>query len=268
MQVISVADELEARLEQARTQEGDGLAALLHDPHPDVLASLLANPHLQEMHVRVLVHRADLPAAILESIAREPRWIRSEPVRLGLVQHPHTPRLDALTLLRQLFVFDLVRVCMHPAAPPEIRRVAEELLAERASQLPTAGKLTLARRGPARVAGALLAEGHADVLPLVLVNPFLNEAQVLRVLARTSTPKQVIVAVAEHSKWGVRYNVRLALLRSAHTPVAAALQFLPNLLLPDLRELLRAGGIATHLREHVKREIARRGGVSLRRGLH
>lgn len=261
-----MADELEARLEQARTQEGDGLAALLHDPNPDVLAALLANPHLQEPHVRVLIHRADMPAAILEAIAREPRWIRSQRVRLGLVQHPHTPRLEALTLLRQLFVFDLVRVCMHPAALPEIRRVAEELLAERAAQLPTGEKLTLARRGPGRVAGALLAEGHSDVLPVVLVNPFLNEAQVLRVLARASTPKQVVVAVAEHPKWSVRYNVRLALLRSAHTPIAVALQFLPKLLLPDLRELLRAGGVATHLREHVKRELARRTGGTPRRG--
>jgi len=91
---------------------------------------------------------------------------------------------------------------------------------------------------------------------------------VLRVLARTSTPKQVIIAVAEHSKWSVRYNVRLALLRNAHTPIAAALQFLPNLLLPDLRELLRAGGVAPHLREHVKRQIARRGGGSSPRGSH
>lgn len=107
-----------------------------------------------------------------------------------------------------------------------------------------------------------------DVLPLVLVNPFMNEAQVLRVLARASTPKQVIVAVAEHSKWSVRYNVRLALLRNAQTPIAAALQFLPHLLLPDLRELLRAGGVATHLREHLKRELARRSGGSSLRGPH
>jgi hypothetical protein len=263
-----MTDKLETRLEQARTQGGDRLAALLHDPNSEVLASLLANPHLQEAHVRVLVHRADLPAIILESIAREPRWIRSEPVRLGLVQHPHTPRLDALTLLHQLFVFDFVRVCMRPAAPPEVRLVAEELLVKRASQLPTSDKLKLARRGPARVAGALLAEGHGDVLPVVLVNPFLNEAQVLRVLARTSTPKQVVVAVAEHSKWGIRYNVRLALLRSVHTPISVALQFLPKLLLHDLRELLRAGGVATHLREHVKRELARRSGGSSHRQTH
>ena len=155
---------------------------------------------MQEARVRVLVHRADVPTAILESIAREPKWIRSERVRLGLVQDPQTARLDALSLLRQLFVFDLVRVYMHPAAPPEIRLVAEELLVQRASQIPTSDKLKLARRGPPRVAGALLAEGHGDVLPVVLVNPFLNEAQVLRVLARTSTPKLVIVAVAEHPK--------------------------------------------------------------------
>jgi hypothetical protein len=102
----------------------------------------------------------------------------------------------------------------------------------------------------------------------LLVNPFLNEAQVLRVLARMSTPKQVIVAVAEHPKWSVRYSVRLALLRSVHTPISVALQFLPNLLVHDLRELLRAGGIATHLREHVKRELARRSGGSPLRGPH
>lgn len=157
---------------------------------------------------------------------------------------------------------------MHPAAPPEIRQVAEELLAERASQLPTADKLTLARRGPGRIAGALLAEGHADVFPAVLVNPFLNEAHVVRVLTRTSTPRQVIAAVAEHPKWSSHYHVRLALLRNAHTPVAAAVQFLPNLLLPDLKELLRAGGAAAHLREHVKREIARRSAGSPLRGPH
>jgi hypothetical protein len=113
-----------------------------------------------------------------------------------------------------------------------------------------------------------LAEGQGDVLPAVLVNPFLNEAQVLRVLARTRSPKQVIVAVAEHPKWGVRYNLRLALLRSMHTPVSVALQFLPNLLVHDLRELLRAGGAATHLREHVKRELARRSGGSSHRQSH
>jgi hypothetical protein len=94
-----MADELPTRWEQARVREGDALAAFLCDQNPEVLASLLANPHLQEAHVQVLVHRADLPTVILESIAHEPQWIRSERARFGLVQHPQTPRLDVLSLL-------------------------------------------------------------------------------------------------------------------------------------------------------------------------
>ena len=257
-----MADELEVRINRARTAQGDTLVALLHDANLQVLATILANPNLQEPHVRILVQRVDLPEQILGLIAREPKWTKSEPIRLGLVQHPHTPRRDALALLRQLFVFDLVHVCMHPGTPPEIRRIVEELLAERAAQLPLGEKITLARKGPTRVAGALLAEGHSDVLPLVLVNPFLNEAQVLRVLARASVPKQVVVAVAEHPKWSTHYNVRLALLHNAHTPISAALKFLPHVMLHDLRNLLREGVVAAHLREHVKHELVRRtGGV-------
>jgi hypothetical protein len=46
MQVTPMVDELETRLEAARAREGDGLAALLYDQNPEVVASLLANPHL------------------------------------------------------------------------------------------------------------------------------------------------------------------------------------------------------------------------------
>jgi len=40
-------------------------------------------------------------------------------------------------------------------------------LLARLPQLPLGQKITLARRGPARVAGALLAEGHAQVISIV-----------------------------------------------------------------------------------------------------
>jgi hypothetical protein len=110
------------------------------------------------------------------------------------------------------------------------------------------------------VAGASLLEGHSDVLPAVLLSPFLTEAQVVRVLWRASVSPHVVVALAEHPKWSSHYLVRLALLRNAHTPVPVAMRFLPNVLSTDLRELLRSGNVPAHLREHVKRELARRGG--------
>ena len=86
--------------------------------------------------------------------------------------------------MRQLFLFDLVRLSLLPSAPADIRRVAEEVILTRVPHLPVGEKLTLARRGPARVAGAILAEGHAQAIKLALANAFLTESQVLRVLAK------------------------------------------------------------------------------------
>ena len=73
----------------------------------------------------------------------------------------------------------------------EIRRVAAELLVTRVPQLPIGQKLTLARRGPARVVGALLAEGHPQAIKLALANAFLTESQVLKVLAKSGVPERV-----------------------------------------------------------------------------
>jgi hypothetical protein len=257
-----MTDRQESELLSAETAESDRMTVLVHEARPDELLAVLSSQPLEEKHVQLLLRRVDAPAQVLEAIAGNGKWTRSEPVRLALVTHAHTPRRQALALLRQLFAFDLVRVALHPSAPAEIRCIAEELVIERVKQLPVGEKLKLARRGPARVAGALLAEGHADVLPIVLQNPFLTEAQVVRVLWRTSIPPHVVVVIAEHPKWSVRYLVRLALVRNQHTPLAAALRFLPKILLQDLRDLARSGGVPAHLREHVRRELAKRSGVA------
>ena len=252
----------ESEVRRLETAESDRITVLLHEARPDELLAVLLSQPLEEKHVQLLLRRVDLPGPVLEAIAGSGKWIRSESIRLALVTHPHTPRRQALHLLRQLFAFDLVRVTLHVSAPAEIRCVAEELVVERVKQLPVGEKLQLARRGPARVAGALLADGHSDVLPVVLQNAFLTEAQVVRVLWRTNIPPHVVVVIAEHPRWSVRYMVRLALVRNQHTPLAAALRFLPNILLQDLRDLVRGGGLPAHLREHARRELAKRSGVA------
>ena len=52
-----------------------------------------------------------------------------------------------------------------PGVSAELKRNAEDQLTTRLPQLPLGQKITLARRGPARVAGLLLAEGHPLVVP-------------------------------------------------------------------------------------------------------
>jgi hypothetical protein len=248
----------DARVERARSAAGDELKSLVHEAGEDALLALLENPHLEEPHVVVMLERLDLPATILAAIAGEGRWTSSEGVRMRLARHPRTPKRFALAAVRQLFLFDLVRLSLLPSAPADIRRVAEEVILTRVPHLPVGEKLTLARRGPSRVAGAILAEGHSQAIKLALANAFLTEAQVLKVLAKTGVPEGVVAAIAHHPKWSCQYNVRVALVRNAQTPATAVLAMLPQLTLGDLKQISKLEGLAPHLKKHMRDEMARR----------
>ena len=200
----------------------------------------------------MMLERLDLPSSVLSAVAGEGKWTSSEGVRLRLARHPRTPKRFALAAVRQLFLFDLVRLSLLPSAPADIRRVAEEVILTRVPHLPVGEKLTLARRG------AILAEGHAQAIKLALVNPFLTEAQVLKVLAKPGVPERVVVAIAHHPKWSCQYNVRVALVRNAHTPAASVQAFLPQLPLGDLRQISKLEGLAPHLKKHMREELVRR----------
>jgi hypothetical protein len=116
----------------------------------------------------------------------------------------------------------------------------------------------LARRGPTRVAGALVAEGHAQVIAVALENPYLTEAQILKALSRDKLPVTVIPAIIQHRKWSISYNVRLALVRHPSSPLATILGYLPELTVSDLRELSAPGIVSENLRRYLLAEVQRR----------
>jgi hypothetical protein len=108
------------------------------------------------------------------------------------------------------------------------------------------------------VAGALLAEGHAQVISIALDNPNVTEAQVLRVLSREKLSVALIPAVSHHHKWSVSYNVRLALVRHPSSPLATILAYLPEITVSDLRELAAPGVVPEGLRKYLQAEVQRR----------
>lgn len=115
-----------------------------------------------------------------------------------------------------------------------------------------------ARRGPSRIAGAVLAEGHPQAIKLALSNGFLAESQVLKLLAKPDVPERVVIAIAQHTKWSCQYNVRLGLMRNAHTPVPVVLAILPNLTVRDLKEIAKLEPLAPHVKEYIQDELDRR----------
>ncbi len=248
----------EPNRERARTAASEELASLLHHHSPDVLLALLDNPALDETQLCLLLDRKDLPTEILEEVARRKALLKNYRVKRALAFHPRTPRLASMRLIRELYLMDLVQLTLLPGISAELKRNAEEQLIARLPQLPLGQKVTLSRRGTARVAGALLAEGHAQVLSVVLDNPQLTEAQVLKALSRDRLPLGVIQAIAQHRKWSHTYNVRLALVRHRSSTLSTILAYLPELTVSDLRELAAPGIVSENLRKYLLAEIQQR----------
>jgi hypothetical protein len=230
----------------------------LREGSPESLRELVQSPALNEEQVVLLLAHKDLPGELIEEIAQRKPLLKRYAVKKALVLHPHTPRLVSLRMLRDLYLMDLVQLTLTPGALAELKRNAEEQLIARLPQLPLGQKITLARRGPGRVAGALLAEGHEQVLSIVLDNTNLTEAHVLKALSRPKIAPRVLEAVSRHEKWSHSYNVRLALVRQPATTLSTVLAYLPELTVSDLKELTAPGIVSENFRRYLQAEIQRR----------
>ncbi len=245
-------------LPKSKTATGDELVRLIHEAPPNQLPPIFDNPALDEKSLALLLHRKDLPTDFLAEVLKRRHFLKNYLVRKLLAFHPHTPRADTLRLIRELYLMDLIQFAISPGVLPDLKRKAEDQVIAKMPQLPLGQKITLARRSPARIAGALLADGQPMIVKAALSNPNLTEAQVLRVLAKDKLAPIVTQSIAQHEKWSHMYNVRIALLRQPSTTIATVLAFLPELTVSDLRALAAPGILPENLRHYLQAEIHRR----------
>lgn len=245
-------------LDELRTATGDMLVRLIHETSPALLLPLLDNPALDEASLSLALQRHDLSVEFLEEVLRRRNFLKNYPIKKLLAFHPHTPRTVALRLLRELYLMDLVQFAISPGVSPDLKHNAEDQVIAKMAQLPLGQKITLARRAPARIAGAFLADGQPSVVKVALANAHLTEAQVLRVLARENLPAAVVQAITQDPKWSHYYNVRIALIRQKATTLSTVLSFLPELTVSDLRELAAPGILPENLLKYLQAEIHRR----------
>lgn len=115
----------------ARSHRRDLLMQLLRDPHPDVIAVVVDNPHLTESDVLRLASRRPMLPASLAVIAACHRWRARSRVRRALVLNPFTPMQLAAQLATTLSDADLHRVHTDPSLADPLRRHASGILALR-----------------------------------------------------------------------------------------------------------------------------------------
>lgn len=113
----------------ARAIRRDVLVPLLRDPHPDVVAILLDNPHLTEADVvTVAALRPSVPASLV-LVARHTRWSVRYQVKRAIVLNPYTPTHVAVRLATTLRRPDLIDLARDLGLPTMLRSQAAELLA-------------------------------------------------------------------------------------------------------------------------------------------
>jgi hypothetical protein len=244
--------------DELRTASGEEFVRLIQETLPGELLPALENPALNEETLCLLLQRKDAPGEFLQEVLLRRHFLKSYRVKKALAFHPHTPRTEGFRLLRELYLMDLVQFAISPGVLPDMKIKAEGQVIAKLPQLPLGQKIALARRAPARITGALLAEGHPPVVKAALSNPNLTEAQVLRVLWRDKLPTVVVESIARDAKWGHVYNVRIALIRQPSTTLTTVLALLPELTISDLRELVAPGILPENLRHYLQAEIRRR----------
>lgn len=230
----------------------EDLKLLVHSASEEVLMDVIADPELDEDDLLVLLARRDLSGELLRRVARDPSKTKSYRVRLALLRHPRTPASAALAFVGQLHLFDMVAVSLLPHVPREIKAAAEGTILQQLKQIPLGAKVTLARRtGATVVIGRLLLDREMRVVEAVLGNPRLTEGLVVVALRDGSVPPHTVQLVSGNSRWSVRHDVRYALIRSRHTPLARALQFLTTMTKDDIRTLSRDPAVPTALKGYL-----------------
>jgi hypothetical protein len=202
-----------------------------------------------------LLKAGDTPAPEIERIAKDSALMKGRKVRLAVAIHPRAPRRVALRLIREFHTFDLMQFSLTPTASTDLKRVADGLLVARLSSITLGERMSLARRSSADVAAALLLDQDARVWKAALGNPRLTEAAVVKALQSAKVAPGLVEAVSRHAKWSVRPEIRVALLRSPHTPLARALEFASGLSPARLRDILHTSKLPGKIKEYLRKEL-------------
>jgi hypothetical protein len=217
------------------------------------------NPPLSEDVALALLERRDLPPETLEQLGRDPAALKSRKVCFALAAHPRAPRHLALRLLRHFYTADLMEFELRPSVAADLKHVSAEQLVARLPGVTLGERMTLARRASETVAAALLLDKEQRVARTALDNARLTEAAVVKSLMRPKAGAAFVEAVCHHPKWSVRREIRLALLRSPHTPLARALEFARNLPRPLLRDVLHTSRLPEKIKAYLRENLKQRG---------
>lgn len=119
----------------ARRPTRSQLDRLLRDPHPLVLARVLACPQLTELDVLRQAGRRPAHRAALAELCRSVHWLSRSRVRLALAQQPACPSAVSVPLIHVCDRSAWASLARDPGLSPVVREVARSLFDASSSRL-------------------------------------------------------------------------------------------------------------------------------------
>jgi hypothetical protein len=197
----------------------------------------------------------DLSSGSIAEISQNASVMKSRKVRVAVAAHPRAPRRVALGLIRELYTFDLMQFALLPAVAADLKRVAGELLVARIASISLGERISLARRSSAMVVAALLQDKESRVWQAALENPRVTEIALVKALAKPGASPALVKALCHHPKWSLRPEIRWALLRNEHTPLARAIEFARRLPPAQLRDILHNSRLPEKIKAYLRKDL-------------
>jgi hypothetical protein len=241
------------------TAESEELFQIIQSTDQELLRTALKNRNLHENHLLAMLKRRDLSEQLLKAVYKFEQKNPSRKLKVALVKNPNTSGPIVLSLLPHLYLFELIAVCFLPGVTPDQKLAAERTIIQRLPQIELGNKITLARRATADIVAAILKEGDPLVIEPCLANPRLREVAILQCLTGATAKPETISAIARHSKWQGRPNIRLAILKNRRTPHIWFTLYLPKLKTEILNQLLSGRRLDSGRKTLVQDELKKRG---------
>lgn len=115
---------------------------------------------------------------------------------------------------------------------------------------------SLARTRDRLLIDRLLRDPDSSVLTILLANPYLTEADAIRLAARRPTTADAQRTIFRTQRFRVRYDVRKALILNPYTPTDLAAQLVGLLTKPDLEQVERDAKLAETVRASARAQLA------------
>jgi len=97
--------------------------------------------------------------------------------------------------------------------------------------------------------GRLLFDRDAAVVHILLRNPRITEADVLKLASKRPNRPDVLVEIADVARWVIRSNIRRAIVLNPYAPSRLAVTLMPLMTVQELTELRSDGSVQRLIRE-------------------